>query len=295
VAEQRTFAIAEDDPRRARELNDLRVHLQEAAKLQWAPKDLEWLAQRAAAVGLPDLAVQLYARLSANDPDGRNKWDTQITRYALQVGDYRAAADAWFRQQAAARTRDEQRRCFVAGLRALQSGNLLDDALAAADAHGSTLADDPATLVVLLNLARAANRPQAVDRYAKMLARYTSIELREMPPQAQPSQRAQYAYMDGPVARPHDFVLASLREAMHGEAQNPRTVHVVRIATAASPARLTRTPASRTRYSRRSSNPATCPTRRKSPRNRCSAIRARQCGSSDSLKWRNGIAIPRLR
>jgi len=235
VAEQRTFAIPEDDPRRARELSDLRVHLQEAAKLQWAPKDLEWLAQRAAAVGLPDLAVQLYARLSANDPDGRNKWDTQITRYALQVGDYRAAADAWFRQQAAARTRDEQRRCFVAGLRALQSGNLLDDALAAADAHGSALADDPATLVVLLNLARAANRPQAVDRYAKMLARYTSNELREMPPQGLPSPRAQYAYMDGPVARPGGFVLASLREAMHGEAQHPRTVHVFRIATAASP------------------------------------------------------------
>ncbi len=233
AAEQRTFAIAEDDPRRAGELSDLRTHLKEAAKLQWAPKDLEWLAQRSAAVGLPDLAMQLYARLSANDPDGRTKWDTQITRYALEVGDYRAAADAWFRQQAVARTRDEQRRCFVAGVRALQSGNLLDEALAAADAHGGKLADDPATLVVLLNLARAANRPQAVDRYAKMLARYASIGPREMPPEAAQSRLAQYAYRDGPVAHGGGFVLASLRAAMSGDAQGQGAVRAVRVATTA--------------------------------------------------------------
>ncbi|ORC49413.1 hypothetical protein B2G74_15480 [Burkholderia sp. A27] len=231
AAEQRTFAIAEDDPRRARELNDLRAHLQEAARLQWAPKDLEWLAQRAAGVGLPDLAMQLYARLSAHDPDGRAKWDTQITRYALQVGDYRAAADAWFRQQAAARTRDEQRRCFVAGVRALQSGNLLDEALAAADAHGARLADDPATLVVLLNLARAANRPQAVDRYAKMLARYASLGPRDGARDfALRQQLAQYAYRDGPVAQGGGFALASLRAAMRGDVRGRGAAGVVRVA-----------------------------------------------------------------
>jgi hypothetical protein len=207
IAEQRTFAIPEDDPRRGPALANLREQLTQAAGLSWAPKDLEWLAQRSAAVGLPDLALQLYKRLSAGDPEGRERWDTRITRYALQTGDYRAAADAWFRQQAAAKTRDEQRRCFIAGIRTLQSGNLLNEALAAADQHLGALDTDPATLVVLLNLARAANRPERVDQYAKMLARYAQAE-----PQPQPSQST-YAYMDGPLPSRDGFAPVSLREA----------------------------------------------------------------------------------
>jgi polysaccharide biosynthesis protein PelB len=236
VAEQRTFAIAEADPRRAASLADLRERLSAAARDEWAPRDLEWLAQRAAAAGLPRLATDLYTRLSEHDPQGRDKWDTQITRYALQVGDYRAAANAWFRKQAAAQTRDEQRRCFIAGIRVLQSGNLLADALAAADTHLGTLADDPATLIVLLNLARAADRPDIVDRYARMLARYAQAQpaerhgqrafadavwrgdiaagyLTEAPTQALTQARSvSYAYRDGPVAWPTSSSLFAARD-----------------------------------------------------------------------------------
>jgi hypothetical protein len=49
IAEQRTFAIPEDDPRRGPALASLREQLTQAARLPWAPKDLEWLAQRSAA------------------------------------------------------------------------------------------------------------------------------------------------------------------------------------------------------------------------------------------------------
>ena len=237
VTEQRTFAIPEDDPRRAPALEELRARLTQAAKLPWAPKDLEWLAQRSAAVGMPDLAAHLYARLSANDPDGRTKWDTQITRYALQVGDYHAAADAWFRQEAVAQTRDEQRRCFVAGVRTLQSGNLLDDALTAADAHLGKLSDDPATLIVLLNLARAANRPDAVDRYAKLLAKYALAEpTSPLAEHVRSVAQAGYAYMDGPVAYRHGGSLVSLRAAMReAAAREQGEVRVIRVATQAAP------------------------------------------------------------
>ncbi|MFC0399067.1 tetratricopeptide repeat protein [Paraburkholderia rhizosphaerae] len=234
VAEQRTFALTETDPRRAAALADLRERLTEAARDEWAPRDLEWLAQRAASAGLPRLATDLYTRLSRHDPQGRNEWDTQIARYALQVGDYRAAADAWFRKQTAAQTRDEQRRCFIEGIRALQSGNLLADALAAADAHLGTLADDPATLVVLLNVARAANRPDAVDRYARMLARFARTQpaeshepraLAQAAPRAgrtaayasyvsaaRAVSHASFTYRDGPVARPAAAVSFGTRD-----------------------------------------------------------------------------------
>ena len=234
IAEQRTFAIPEDDPRREPALANLRAQLTQAARLPWAPKDLEWLAQRCAAVGLPDLALQLYTRLSAGDPGGRNGWDTQITRYAIQTGDYRAGADAWFRQQAAAKTREEQRRCFIAGIRTLQSGNLLNEALTAADQHIGALDTDPATLVVLLNLARAANRPDRVDYYAKMLARYAQAQpsgpdtalaqdgaaaIASNAPQggepgvSQDTPQSAYAYMDGPLPTRHGFAPVSMRKA----------------------------------------------------------------------------------
>ncbi|MGA3249985.1 MAG: hypothetical protein ABSD12_17800, partial [Paraburkholderia sp.] len=212
IAEQRTFAIPEDDPRRGPALASLREQLTQAARLPWAPKDLEWLAQRSAAVGLPDVALQLYTRLSAGDPEGRERWDTQITRYALQTGDYRAAADAWFREQAAAKTREEQRRCFIAGIRTLQSGNLLSEALAAADEHLGALDTDPATLVVLLNLARAAARPDRIDQYAKMLARYAQAQPLQLAQPSQPSQPA-YAYMDGPLLSRNGFAPVSMRKA----------------------------------------------------------------------------------
>ncbi|MDQ7977802.1 tetratricopeptide repeat protein [Paraburkholderia sp. SARCC-3016] len=261
VAEQRTFALVETDPRRAAALDDLRAKLTAAANEQWAPHDLEWLAQRAAAAGLPRVALDLYARLSAHDPKGRHEWDTQITRYALQVGDYHAAADAWFRKQATAQTRDEARRCFIAGIRTLQSGNLLDDALAAADAHLGTLDDDPATLIVLLNLARAANRPEAVDRYARMLARYAQAQPAE--PEGPHSPRspaalayaqahgdlaaamaivakmhartrvnaasASYAYLDGPVARRAAGASYAAPNAMHDG------VYLIRVAASTQP------------------------------------------------------------
>ncbi|MGF6724891.1 hypothetical protein P3T43_004260 [Paraburkholderia sp. GAS41] len=244
IAEQRTFAIPEDDPRRGLALASLREQLIVAARLPWAPKDLEWLAQRSAAVGLPDLALQLYTRLSAGDPEGRERWDTQITKYGLQSGDYHAAADAWFRQQAAATTRDEQRRCFIAGVRTLQSGNLLNEALTAADQHLGTLDSDPATLIVLLNLARAANRPARVDQYAKMLARYSQAEPQPQD-QPQPSARAAYAYMDGPLPSRHGFGTVSMREASEWwgaphvrSSHDAAAVHVIRVAasTATNPA-----------------------------------------------------------
>ncbi|WP_246356283.1 tetratricopeptide repeat protein, partial [Paraburkholderia humisilvae] len=247
VAEQRAFALTETDPRRAAALADLRERLTGAARDEWAPRDLEWLARRAASAGLPRLATDFYTRLSQHDPKGRNEWDTQIARYALQTGDYRAAADAWFRKQASAQTRYEQRRCFIAGIRALQSGNLFADALAAADAQLGSLADDPATLVVLLNLARAANRPDVVDHYVRMLARYVQSQPVEphdsrvsaqagegagratayarLVSEARAVSHASFAYRDGPVVWP---VTAASFGRRHG-------ARLVRIATNVQP------------------------------------------------------------
>ena len=170
------------------------------------------LADAAASVNAQQVAMQLYARLAVQDPAQQEHWNREVVRYAMYAGDYRGAADGWFRLQANATTFDAQRRCFIEGIRALQSGNLLNDALAAADQHGAAFAHDHETLVVLLNLARAAHRPDLVDRYAKALAGYAqarpddnaALRLVDFIQQRarHDGARGQYAYMDGPQAGP---------------------------------------------------------------------------------------------
>ena len=218
IAQQRAFAMTEHDARRDAALEGLRAQIADAAKLDWSDRDLEWLAQHAAAVDAPALAQSFYTRLATQDAAHRDHWDTYIARYAMQVGDYRAAADTWFRRQVAATTLDEQRRCFIEGIRTLQSGNLLGEAIAVAGRQNAALIDDQATLVALLNLARAAQRPDLVEQYAKALARRVGIAGVRFEQQRGPRThaaagrvvmlpiahqhvvaRTPYAYMDGPL------------------------------------------------------------------------------------------------
>jgi polysaccharide biosynthesis protein PelB len=228
IAEQRYFALSGADARRPAALAEWRARIAAAAKVARAEKDLSWLATRAAASGDPRLAAQLYAQLSSADSKGRPQWDTYVARYALEGGEYRLAAEAWFRKQDAARDRDDARRCFLSGIGALRAGNLMDDAVAAAEAHLGSLADDPATLVELVNLARAANRPDAVDRFAKMLAKYAKAD--GAPARGASQQRA-YAYMDGPLPARGAQWSARAAVVMRGEQMDG--YGVIRIAAAA--------------------------------------------------------------
>ncbi|NYH21762.1 tetratricopeptide repeat protein [Paraburkholderia bryophila] len=227
------FALPVNDPERDAALVRLRAQLANAAALSWSTDDLQVLAEMAASVSAQQLAEQLYARLAVQDPAQQTRWNREVVRFAMYGGDYRGAADGWFRLQANAATFDAQRQCFIEGIRALQSGNLLDDALAAAEQHGAAFAHDHETLIVLLNLARAAHRPDLVDRYAKALAGYAQAQpdnggalrlvafIRERE-QLDGSQQP-YAYMDGPQAGSGRV----MRIGTHG-----RDAHVVRVAAA---------------------------------------------------------------
>ena len=233
IAEQRYFSLRNTDARRPAAMAEWRARIAAAAKLGRADKDLSWLATRAAASGDPRLAAQIYAQLSSADTRGRPQWDTYVARYALEGGEYRLAAAAWFRKQDAAHDRDDARRCFLSGIGALRAGNLMDDAVAAAESHLGSLADDPATLIELVNLARAANRPDAVDRFAKMLAKYAKAYDAPTPGvSAQPA----YAYMDGPL--PAHGAQWSMRAVAHSQRARVGGYEVIRVAasTPAAPA-----------------------------------------------------------
>lgn len=238
VDTRETFALPANDPGRDAALARLRAQLENAAALTWSNADLQMLAEAAASVNAQQLAGQLYARLAVQDPAQQTRWNREVVRFAMYGGDYRGAANAWFRLQAASATFDAQRQCFIAGIRALQSGNLLDDALAAANEHGAAFAHDHETLVVLLNLARAAHRPDLVDRYAKALAGYAQAQpdedgalrlvdfIRERA--REHGSQGQYAYMDGPQA--------GSAFALRTRTQGLADVRLVRVAASAAPA-----------------------------------------------------------
>jgi polysaccharide biosynthesis protein PelB len=235
VRTREAFAFPENDPRRDAALLRLRTQLEKAAALQWPTDDLLMLAQSAAAVNAQQLAGQLYARLAAQDPSQAERWNREVVRFAMYGGDYRGAANGWFRLQASAASFDTQRKYFIAGIRALQSGNLLDEALVAANQHGRAFANDRATLVVLLNLARAAHRPELVDRYAKALAGYAQAQ-----PEAHDGVQLasyQYTYMDAPSAPargrlPREFSVRVVRDTrdVPGYRDFQRDAHIVRVA-----------------------------------------------------------------
>ncbi|KVE66113.1 hypothetical protein WI97_14100 [Burkholderia vietnamiensis] len=231
IAQQRTNEMQADDPGRSAALAALRRQISAAAALDWSDRDLEWFAQSAASAGAPALALRFYARLAQRDTAHRDTWDGYVSRYALQIGDYKAAADSWFRRQQDATTLGAQRRCFIAGIRVLQAGNLTADAIAVAQRQNDAFIDDQPTLVALLDLARAAQRPDLIERYAKALARRTGIggiayrggrtgRVPAMPAVHRPGATPQaYAYLDGPVvwgrAR-RDSVAGQLRAGRDG-------------------------------------------------------------------------------
>lgn len=169
IREQRAYALQPNDPRRASLLNDLRGLLKQALDYRWTAAELEILAGKARALDQGAIAVQFYQRLARQDVARAAQWQARTAEIALGVGEYRAAAAANFAAQASAKSLDEQRRYFIAGLKALQGGNLLDDAMTEAQRRVGPLIDDTETLRFLTRLALACNRPDLADQYARRL------------------------------------------------------------------------------------------------------------------------------
>lgn len=171
IREQRAYALQPNDPQRAAMLVDLRGLLKQALDYRWTAAELEMLAAKSRGLDQGAIAIQFYQRLAKQDVARAAQWQARTAEIALGVGEYRAAAAANFAAQATAKSLDEQRRYFIAGLKALQAGNLLDDAMTEAQRRVGPLIDDTETLRFLTRLAMACNRPDLADQYARRLLR----------------------------------------------------------------------------------------------------------------------------
>lgn len=86
---------------------------------------------------------------------------------AIARGDYRGAAAVYFTAMHKSSEIQQRRHFFLSGVRALQSGNLVIEALAAGELHIANLAKDRETLLFMARLALAANRPDRSQVYIR--------------------------------------------------------------------------------------------------------------------------------
>jgi len=176
LAQRRLYALKPGDPTRPLRMHELDALLQQALDYPWDNEQLKMLAQQARGLNDNGLAARYYTLLAKSDPQHSREWLAQLAQTQLGNQQHGAAADAWFAVQAQSTTLDEKRAAFIAGLRALQSGNDLAATMRAADQHIGDLADDPETLRFLANLALAAGRPDLAEKYVKRLMKMSSLD-----------------------------------------------------------------------------------------------------------------------
>lgn len=154
----------------------LRTVMARMAEQGWDERTLQDLAAQAARLHETDLAAQLYRRVAKEGPTVSHHWFAEAAKLALADGNYSLAAELYFTAQDRAPSRTLRREYFIAGLKTLQSGNLLPQAMQAADRHVGELADDPETLFFLANLARSANDLPRAEGYVKRLLHLSAAE-----------------------------------------------------------------------------------------------------------------------
>lgn len=115
----------------------------------------------------PAARRKVYARLAASERDPA--WFAKSAREVLGEGDYRLSAELWFSARKLSATLAEQRKYFLEGLHTLQSGNLLAEAMAAAEANMGSLAQDEETVLAVIRLALASGRPDLAERWMRGL------------------------------------------------------------------------------------------------------------------------------
>ncbi|SAL24045.1 hypothetical protein AWB69_01718 [Caballeronia udeis] len=174
LAEQRLYALKNNDLARDARLRELDAVLHEALAYRWDNEQLGLLARQARALNDNELAAHYYAQLADSDPSHSGDWLVALAQTQLASGQYVAAANALFKAQARATSLDQRRTLFLAGLHALQAGNDPVAAIQAAATHLGPLAGDPETLRYLANLALAAGRPDLAEQYVKRLLKMSA-------------------------------------------------------------------------------------------------------------------------
>lgn len=175
LVEERRFRFLNlDASERLAMRNRLRDQLRTLARHNWSEEMLVEMARQAILFGDTALGLTLLDRLAESNEGRSAFWYSDAARTALANGEYRAAGQFFLIAAQRATTPVDQRRYFVDAMLALQSGNLVRDALVEAEEMLSrypALGESPQVLELLVRFARSVRRPDLADKYARKLLR----------------------------------------------------------------------------------------------------------------------------
>lgn len=176
ILEQETYRHEPDTPERTAAQARLKDYVQRMLLLPWDNARLVELASKAASYGEPSAATRVYRQwLTQNVDLPATEW-VKAASIALGASDYRLAAQLHLRARQKSLRPEQQREAFLNALRALQAGNLLNEALDVAEREIGALQNDTMTLEFLVRLALAANRPAIAERYARRMLQLALLE-----------------------------------------------------------------------------------------------------------------------
>jgi len=129
--------------------------------------ELEQLIRDSITTANNETAIRYLDRLAKLDASPESA--AAAARIALGIGQYRLGAEFFFIAQARATGIDGKRKWFLAGVKCLQSGNLTDEALSAAERHLPALGNDREALIFLCRLAFSFGKGKLAEAYLARL------------------------------------------------------------------------------------------------------------------------------
>ncbi|MBL0207750.1 MAG: tetratricopeptide repeat protein [Propionivibrio sp.] len=178
AAEQRYFRMDPGTPQRAAQRAQLRSTLRTLAAQEWPEDRKIEIARLALQFNDTQLGIELLQRVAASGQGRSADWYAEAARAAMAGSEYLAAGK--FYLIAVRRTSEpiEQRRFFIDGMLALQSGDQVKEALALAEeelAVTPSLGESAQVLELLVRFARSVRRPDLADKYARKLLRLSLL------------------------------------------------------------------------------------------------------------------------
>ncbi|GJL62950.1 MAG: hypothetical protein NPIRA04_16040 [Nitrospirales bacterium] len=172
----RTFSLPETSSARRQGIREIGQYLTRLAETsqEYDSETLSQFAESALMIGDQRLAQSMYEQLGQQATPQTAQWYAKAAELALGQGAYQKAATLYFSAQSQSARQVHKRNYYLAALKALQSGNLLTQAITQAEQHLGDLRHDETTLLFLVSLGRAAGDGDFAQKYVKDLLQIAS-------------------------------------------------------------------------------------------------------------------------
>ncbi|WP_344761849.1 tetratricopeptide repeat protein [Actimicrobium antarcticum] len=176
MLEGEAYAAPEGSLQRKNGVRLLHAQLTVLLDLPQDPQHLLVLARKALAAGDVQIAARAFQKIAALPEILAPDIYAEAARASLGLGNYRTAADLYFRAMVYTPLINQRRAYFLAGMQTLQATGNPGLLVAEADLRVGMLINDTETLLFLARMAQSANRLDAAERYAKLLLKLSLLE-----------------------------------------------------------------------------------------------------------------------